>query len=125
MYLVKRLCNCFITVLIFIGNEAAFSNTVQACYLAVSNCGDYNHELLFSMCMAMVVITGESLHFNMNEQKIESSAEAFVRGKKSLKKRKEDVPMNFNLLDSRKNDFHNRIYVYVCFYSATNISMNI
>ena len=40
------------------------------------------------MCMAMVVITGESLHFNMNEQKIESSAEAFVRGKKSLKKKK-------------------------------------
>lgn len=36
------------------------------------------------MCMAMVVITGESLHFNMNEQKIESSAEAFVREVKKI-----------------------------------------
>lgn len=67
------------------------------------------------MCMAMVVITGESLHFNMNEQKIESSAEAFVREvKKSFKKRKEDVPMNFNLLDSRKNYF---IIDYICMYA--------
>lgn len=74
------------------------------------------------MCMAMVVITGELLHFNMNEQKMESSAEAFVW---EVKKRKEDVPMNFNLLDSRKNDFYNRIYMYVCFYSTTNISMSI
>lgn len=31
------------------------------------------------MCMAMVVITAESLHFNKNALKIESSAEAFVR----------------------------------------------
>ena len=70
------------------------------------------------MCMAMVVITGESLHFNMNEQRIESSAEAFVRGKKSLKKRKEDVPMNFNLLDSRKNDFSSSFFVFLNYHPS-------
>lgn len=81
MCLVKRLRNSFITVLISVGNEAALSNTLQACSLAVSNCADCNHELLFNTCVATVVTTDESLHFSRNEQKQKLSSSIVQRGK--------------------------------------------
>lgn len=43
----------------------------------VGDCADCGGELLFNTCVAVVAITGESLQFNWNECRIESSAETF------------------------------------------------
>lgn len=67
MYLVPGLGNHFLTVPISTGNEAAFSDAAWVCYVAMSNCTGY-HKLLSHMHIAFVV-TGKTLHLNLNEEK--------------------------------------------------------